>query len=365
MTADLDARLVELVRLRTTSGDPAPQRRAMEVLMDACAGRARVRAHDLDGSHPWVLLDADVDPQIPRLLLAAHVDTVPVADPGSWKHDPYGAEIEDGVLHGRGSADMKAGLLGSLVAACRGWEAGGAVALLLTSDEEIGSLGALRACAAVAALSLGTVIISEPTAGAVHRGHRGALWLEVDVTGRAAHGSTPSRGENAILKAALLVRRAAEQLPLHTDPWLGDETWNLGMLHSGEVPNIVPDLARLVVDHRVVGEAESLRTWWADQPEVGDVRVRVDLAPVHTTADLGWASEVAEGPVPYFTDASALVGAAGDVPLVVWGPGQPGVMHALDEEVSLEEVARWTNAASRLAQDWAPTSRNAVASRDA
>src|SRR3712207_2283818 len=116
-------------------------------------------------------------------------------------------------------------------------------------------------------------------------GHKGALWLAVRTAGRAAHGSTPERGHNAVLDLAALLARAGGVLPFRTHPFLGTETWNPGVVAGGTVPNVVPDRAEVVVDMRTVANGGDLLAWWRAQPEVADVEVRVDLPPVGTPAD--------------------------------------------------------------------------------
>src|SRR5918998_1398967 len=163
-------------------------------------------------------------------------------------------------------------------------DAGTPVALLLTSDEEIGSQGAAAAAAAVAELPVGAVVVPEATGNQVVLGHKGALWLAVRTAGRAAHGSTPERGHNAVLDLAALLGRAGGQLPLRTDPFLGTETWNPGVVAGGTVPNVVPDRAEVLVDQRTVADGDALLRWWREQPEGADVAVRVGLPPVGTPA---------------------------------------------------------------------------------
>src|SRR5690606_8573207 len=102
-----------------------------------------------DRDHPWTLLRTPTDPGRRQLLLACHVDTVPVPEPGDWARDPFGADLDGGRVWGRGGSDMKAGLVAA-AAAVAGADPETPVALLLTSDEEIGSQGAAAAAAAVA-----------------------------------------------------------------------------------------------------------------------------------------------------------------------------------------------------------------------
>jgi succinyl-diaminopimelate desuccinylase len=349
--------LRELVRRATVSGDADAQRDVIGTVTDVVRERAphlEVTA-GRDRDHPWALLRTPADPGRPQLLLACHVDTVPATDPGGWQRDPFGADVEEDRVWGRGGSDMKAGVVAA-AAALAGADPGVPVALLLTSDEEIGSQGAAVAAAAVAEQPIGAVIVPEATGNQVVLGHRGALWLAVRTAGRAAHGSTPERGHNAVLDLAGLLARAGGEIPLRTDPFLGTETWNPGIVSGGTVPNVVPDRAEVVVDMRTVADGAPLLRWWREQPEVADVDVRVDLPSVGTPADDPWVATlpapVRTGPATYFTDASVLTRVVGGAPIVVWGPGTPAVMHAVDEYVELAEVQQAAAAFGDVVRAW-------------
>ncbi|MCX6475569.1 M20/M25/M40 family metallo-hydrolase, partial [Rhodococcus sp. (in: high G+C Gram-positive bacteria)] len=215
--------LSELVALDTVSGEAAPQRRVMDSIVSLVLSRApqaKVES-DLTGNHPWALITNEAAPSAARLLFACHVDTVPVGTVSDWEFDPYAAQVDGELFLGRGTSDMKAGLVAATAAVVEAFERGVPVALLLTSDEEIGSLGAVRSADAVANLEVGAVIVPEATGNLINLGHRGALWLEVSVKGKAAHGSTPQRGTNAVLKLLDVVDRARRELPLSSDAFLG------------------------------------------------------------------------------------------------------------------------------------------------
>ena len=123
--------------------------------MDAVASVVRARhprvavQGDASGPHPWLLLTNEAPPEAARLMFACHVDTVPPGDLANWQFDPFAADIDNGLLLGRGTSDMKAGVVAAAAAVIGAVEHGIPVALLLTSDEEIGSLGARAARAAV------------------------------------------------------------------------------------------------------------------------------------------------------------------------------------------------------------------------
>jgi succinyl-diaminopimelate desuccinylase len=250
---------------------------------------------------------------------------------------------------------MKAGLVAA-AAAVAAADPQTPVALLLTSDEEIGSKGAAAAAAAVADLRVGAVVVPEATGNEVVLGHRGALWLAVRAQGVAAHGSTPHRGRNAVLELVALLGRAGAGLPLGRHPFLGGETWNPGVIAGGTVPNVVPDRAEVVIDQRTVGDGTALLDWWRAQPEAAEVEVLVDLPAVVTPAEDPWVATLPAGvraqPATYFTDASVLRPVVGDAPIVVWGPGTPAVMHAVDEYVEVAELEQATAALSGVLGRW-------------
>jgi succinyl-diaminopimelate desuccinylase len=354
---DLVALVRELVRRPTVSGDAGAQRDVLGTLTEVLRERAPHLqvTEGRDRDHPWTLLRTPADPDRRQLLLACHVDTVPAADPAAWQRDPFDADLDAGRVWGRGGSDMKAGVVAA-AAALAAADPGTPVSLLLTSDEEIGSRGAAAAAAAVAELPVGAVVVPEATGNQVVLGHKGALWLAVRTAGRAAHGSTPERGHNAVLDLAALLARAGAALPFRTDPFLGTETWNPGVVAGGTVPNVVPDRAEAVVDMRTVTDAGELLAWWRAQPEVADVEVRVDLPPVGTPADDPWVASlpapVRPTPATYFTDASVLVQVVRGAPIVVWGPGTPAVMHAVDEYVELAELEQAAAAFTDVVTRW-------------
>jgi succinyl-diaminopimelate desuccinylase len=345
----------ELIGRRTISGDAAAQRDTLGAVVEVLRERAPHLevTHGRDPDQPWTLLRTQTAPDRPQLLLACHVDTVPVPDADEWQRDPFGADLDGGRVWGRGGSDMKAGLVAS-VAALAGADPETPVALLLTSDEEIGSKGA--AASAVADQRIGAVIVPEATGNQVVLGHKGALWLAVRTAGRAAHGSTPERGHNAVLDLAALLNRAGDEIPLRSDEFLGTETWNPGAVTGGAVFNVVPDRAEALIDMRTVADGGALLRWWQAQPEVADVEVRVDLPPVGTPADDPWISTlpgpVQPKPATYFTDASVLVEVVQGAPIVVWGPGNPAVMHARDEFVEVAELEQAASAFGDVVRRW-------------
>lgn len=334
--------LKQLVRHRSDSRDHGEQRELQARIVDKLKTTIqglRIRQGPAE-EYPWTLVTTGPSAEV-MLLFACHVDTVPVGDPGQWAHPPFSGHTDGARIYGRGTVDMKGGIAAAAAALALAKELNKHVGLLLTADEEVGSLGAPDAVGSLIGQRIGAVIIPEATDNKVVLGHRGALWLRVRSDGLAAHGSTPDRGINAALKISAVLLRAQHQLPLSGDSFLGAESWNPGILAAGSAANIVPDSAEAVIDMRVVGDGGALLNWWKDQPEIASVETVLSLQALRTkaTAPLSTGdAEIDRDPAPYFTDGSALAQALPGVPIVIWGPGTSDQMHARDESLELQSL---------------------------
>jgi acetylornithine deacetylase/succinyl-diaminopimelate desuccinylase len=306
----------------------------------------------------------------PHLMLCGHTDTVPLnaGDPGVG----FRGEVEDGRLVGRGAADMKGALaaMASALVALRSSGAlrHGAVTLAAVVDEEMQSLGAEhlvrsgeRADAAV---------VGESTGNRIAVGHRGLEWLEIELTGRAAHGGRPREGVSAVVGAARFVEACERELPrrfaARTHPVVGPPSFNVGTIRGGDQPSTVAARCLLRADRRSVpGESydgivaelrELLAAVEAGLPGLSsDVRrmpggmATLEHRALVTPADhplvraaaaareleCGAAGELTV--FPAWTDAALLASFAG-IPAIVLGPGDLGVAHSPRESVAVEEL---------------------------
>lgn len=344
----------ELVRLDTTSESPG-EVAGLETVAGWFAERGDLEVilrEDADGE-PTGLVVVPRGEREDLLLLSSHVDTVP-ADPSGWTHDPWGAEIVDGWLYGRGASDMKSGLAAqaaALLSAPAGCRAGFAV----SRNEENGCRGTLEVIEALrgAGASAGALIVGEPTDGELVLGHKGPLWVDVTTEGVAAHGSTPELGVSAIAAMSDLIARAARELPLREHPELGRESVNIGRIVGGTIRNAVPEHCAIAVDMRTVdADPEPLLAWWRAQPEVAQVIIDTHLPALWTSPEDPWVASLqaplAPRPVGFGTEAGLLAAAFELERAVIWGPGPMSSMHAVDERVrltALDEAARGYRAA--------------------
>jgi acetylornithine deacetylase len=290
------------------------------------------------------------------LLLCGHLDTVGV----DGMADPHAPRVEGDRLHGRGAYDMKAGVAAALVA-CREAAArdlAGDVVVAAVADEEHASLGVQEALRAVSA---DAAIVTEPTELELIVAHKGFVWMEVEVTGRAAHGSRPHLGVDAIVKAGPILTALGaldEALGDRTDPLLGRGSIHAGLIEGGSELSSYPARCVLGLERRTLPDetaagveaelADLLDACRAADPELVAaqhtllVRDPFRVAPdaevvevVRAAAARMLAYAPAIGGASYWADA-AFIAAAG-IPTVMFGPGGEGA-HAAEEWVSISDT---------------------------
>ena len=305
----------------------------------------------------------------PSLMLCGHVDTVGV----DGMRDPFDPKERDGRLFGRGAQDMKGGVAAMIdaarVAAERGFSAGRLIVAAVV-DEEYASVGA---DALVTAWSADMAVVTEPTDLQIAVGHKGFAWIDVVAHGRAAHGSRPKDGRDAILRMGRVLAkleqldRALQARPPH--PVMGTGSLHASLIAGGRELSSYPDRCELQFERRtVVGETgerareeveEILRELRREDPEFqADARLTFARPPYETPSGhplpdaLAAAASAAGGrPAPrvgmsFWTDA-AILGHAG-IPTVLFGPGGAG-LHSTEEYVNVDDVLACRDALAALA----------------
>jgi len=318
-------------------------------------------------------------PRAPVLLWDAHQDTVPAE---GMTIDPFTPTELDGRMYGRGSCDVKGGLA-AMVAALERLAAEptrrATVVLAATVGEEFGFVGAIALArlwdpgAAVAGdaaarelvgLRPVAAVVAEPTRLDLVMAHKGSLKWRIRVHGRACHGAFPERGENALYaaaRAAIALERLAGELQARAaDHPCGPPTLSLGTLHGGTGVNLVPDLAILELERRLLPEetAAAARSEVIDRVAAACPGVRIEHdEPFNESFGLAdgsadpaaapWVTALARAAASanagrrtaarYGTNAG--VYAAAGVPSVVFGPGSIAQAHTADEWIELAQVA--------------------------
>ncbi|MDX1951797.1 MAG: M20/M25/M40 family metallo-hydrolase [Verrucomicrobiota bacterium] len=297
-------------------------------------------------------------PATSRILLAPHLDTIGDA---TMPPEMFLPQVRDGRLHGRGACDTKGSVAAMLTALMEVAMSGRRpqqteVVFAGLVDEEESQSGS-RALAR-SGIQADLAIVGEPTELKIITAHKGDLWLKVRTHGTAAHGSKPHLGVNAIQAMIPILQwikeEYAQELQKRKHPLLGAPTINIGSIHGGTQPNIVPDFCEISLDRRTV-PAES------DEFVLQEISKGIapfggelisskgnSCLPMETDPNLPLVRQFfslagQEKPlgVDFFCDASIL--AASGIASIVFGPGSIAQAHTADEFIELTSLENGTD----------------------
>ncbi|HEV7625985.1 MAG TPA: ArgE/DapE family deacylase [Streptomyces sp.] len=308
----------------------------------------------------------------PTLMFEGHTDVVTEGRAEDWSVDPYGAEIRDGKLWGRGSADMKSGLA-AMIHGVRGLQLAGSfpgrIVLGVLCDEEDMMLGAKAFAASPLAAEVDGVIVCEPEGYEVCTSAHGGIRLRLALTGVMAHGAMPQEAKSPLVAAARIIEALAgvqKWAVQHygTHPHAGAVTVTPTVVHAGDPAqlNVIPahglvgidvrtvpgtDHAELIDRVRQSAEEAALTAGVAVDLAVVDDRPAIEIDQGHpvvsavVTGHLGvHGVPPAFGAVPGTTDGTILTRDAG-LPTVVYGPGGKWIAHQKDEYVEVAEIGEY------------------------
>ena len=290
-----------------------------------------------------------------RIMLTPHMDVVP-AEP-----DAFTPKIKNGCLFGRGACDTKGSIASFFHAFLRlsketNRPKNTEIIFVGLVDEEFGQAGSRLLGQKGPKANL--AIAGEPTNLKVVSAHKGNLWIRLSTTGKAAHGSTPQHGTNAITRMSpileVLINDYRKLLSEKNHHLLGSPTINIGAIRGGSQPNVVPDSCQIDIDRRTIpGETDEsvekemkhlFRKLKIKSPNFSATR-SVPCPPLDTDPSLPLVQSFLKASnrrttigVPYFTDASPI--SMGGTPALVYGPGNIAQAHSKNEWVSLEEVEK-------------------------
>jgi succinyl-diaminopimelate desuccinylase len=371
LTRDL-VRIPSVVR----PGDPSATEAAVATHVEQWMRREgfEVEVQDVAPGRPNVLgLLGDAGAG-PTLLLEGHTDVVTEGNPAEWTYPPFGGDVVEGRLYGRGSADMKSGLAAAMIAAAAlkrsGVRLGGRLVVGALVDEEGDMIGAKHLCTTPIGRALSAAIICEPEQNELCLEQRGVVWARVTVRGRMAHGAMPEAGINPITALGALLREApalerrlrriCRRSP-HLRPPTVTPTVVLSPAQGVPQSNVIPSAAQATLDVRLT-----------PGPEADEVGKEIDLACQRAMeacpgATVEWqpvngyrlATRVERneplvramvravrhatgrparfGGVPGSTDGTILRMTLG-IPIVTCGPGNRLIPHQVDEYVEVAEL---------------------------
>ena len=309
----------------------------------------------------------------PALMFAGHLDVVGVE---GMSHPPFKAETKDGRLYGRGSADMKGGIAAMCAAAATAVTSDSKKSVIIAAvvDEEYESLG-MRALLA-SGIRAEAAVLTEPTRLAICPAHRGFVWMNVAIRGKAAHGSRYDIGVDAITHAGLLLaeldtlEKTRESGRTHR--LLGRTSLHASTISGGTGMSTYPEVCELAIERRTLpGESTDdalaevrsamARVKARDSRFDASLSLNTAQAPSDVDAEsaivqrLVSALRAEDLPAPVeglsaWTDA-ALLNEAG-IPAICFGPGDIALAHSAEEWVPIDEIEKATRVLARLASDW-------------
>jgi succinyl-diaminopimelate desuccinylase len=307
----------------------------------------------------------------PALAFNAHLDVVPIGERSAWKYDPFGAEIHDGKIYGRGAGDDKASVAAQTFAAIAVARAGiplkGSLIVNEVADEEIGGIHGAKFVVEAGYIKPDFVIVGEQTMNRVALGEKGGSGTHIKVHGRTAHGALPWEGANAIEAMGVIIAairnelypRLAKRTHEHFHPSSG----SINLFSGGIKANVVPDFAEIYIDRRLI-PGESPQDSLEELSEIvlravdGWDGIRVDIEMHDLAKPASWtdvntplaqaaiAANVRVGLSPEVTGFSMATDgryfAAAGYPTIIYGPGDPKLAHIPDEWVGVDEILEAT-----------------------
>ncbi len=320
-----------------------------------------------EGTPPIDNLYARVGSDGPNFCFAGHTDVVPPGDKGLWRHDPFAGEIRDGMLHGRGAADMKSAIAAFVHAAQRHLAAGplkGSISLLITGDEEgpaingtVKVLDWLKSRGEV----LSHCIVGEPTSTAragdtLKIGRRGSLTTRVAVRGVQGHVGYPAKARNPIPAMAALVQRLSSHVLDEGTAHFEPSTLSFTTLDVGNpAGNVIPAEARAQFNIRFNDSQspDGLKRWIESEAEAVraasgcEIALKFELGANAFLTEPGKFVSLVADAARQVIDAPPSISTTGGTsdarfikehcPVVELGlPG--GTMHKTDECVAVDEI---------------------------
>ena len=359
MNSDQVTRLLqELVRIPSVTpvGNPGTPHTGEAQLAGFIADFLRklgldVEQHDVQPGRPNVVGRFSSRGAKRSIALAPHTDTVSVA---GMVIDPFGGEVRDGRLFGRGACDTKGSAAAMLAALARcvrdkDFRAGDLdVFFCAVMGEETGSEGARALCQR--GFKVDFAMAGEPTNCRAVHAHKGSLWFKVITRGKSCHAATPERGENAIRKMATVVEGLLDNPAFPpADPILGLPTISVGAIRGGSATNIVPEYCEIEVDRRLIPGEQADRIMAEIRDRFGvEIQTNRVCPPLFTPAENPFirALGVPVCGAPWFCDASVF--AEFGSPAIAFGPGDIAQAHTADEFIELTELHRATDVLERF-----------------
>lgn len=305
------------------------------------------------------------DPTLKKLYFNGHLDTVPIGEQ-PWTEDPFGGEIKNGRIFGRGTTDMKGGVAALLetmmILKEKEYLLEQDVVFVGTVGEEVDCIGIRKAVEMGLIENPGAILIAEPSSLDLYTAHKGALWLEIRTYGKTAHGSMPKEGINAIESMMFILNELEKVKFNESDDLLGKMSQSINVIDGGVATNVVPDYCTVKLDFRTVENAQNYEI--INQIELiiekasktvdgfqADYVVLHNLKPLKNKNESAFIEELQhmneelyqrsfkERSANYYTDGSVLREHF-NCPILIYGAGDTALAHQPDESISIMDLEK-------------------------
>jgi len=317
-----------------------------------------------------------------RLIYHAHIDTVSSGNVDNWSFDPFSGQIHNEAVYGRGAGDDKGSVASQVMAMVTLARAGipltCSLQLAIVADEESGGQQGTHFLCDSGKLKPDALVIGEQTNNEIAIAERVACGIDLIVFGKGAHGAMPWAGDNAILKTARvlewLVSHYFPLLAAKCHPYLPPATLNIGRISGGIQWNIVPDFCKVEMDRRLLpGEsrdeemqvirnildayAENVEPLHYELFSAGEVTANVNTSPNHPFVITGSEALFAINNekiklTGYMQTSDGRWFARDNIPIIIFGPGDPSLAHANDEYVPIKHLVEAARFLTLLALRW-------------
>jgi succinyl-diaminopimelate desuccinylase len=308
--------------------------------------------------------------------LSGHLDVVPVTSPEEWRHEPFGGEIEDGKMYGRGTSDMKSGLAALVIAMINTKEEGrfnGTLRFYGTTDEESGLLGSKHLADLGYAKDLDAILIGEPQYGDVVDQNNGALVYNVISEGISGHSSKPEAGINAIDNLVDYVQAVRERMETeinkeeNNDPRVGKLVHTLATIEGGVQSNVIPGIASALFSARTTPTftneqySEILQSvldeWNAKDGYKLSVEVEREFTPAVGPKDSRLIQVIQQESHEPDVGVTAMAGGTDlsefqrgnlEMEVAIYGPGEFSQAHVIDEYVYVDSYINFIDTYEKI-----------------
>lgn len=351
--------LQDLIQMKTINGEEKQAAQYFKGLFEGYGIEAKVIDHGDNRSSLVAEMEGKKNGK--TLALSGHFDVVMVDDESVWSHDPFGGEIDNGKMYGRGTTDMKAGVAASIIAMLELKEENadfnGSIRFLGTAGEEIGMVGSKALTEQGYSRDIDGLILGEPSSGNdIHYAHKGLLNYTVRSQGQSGHSSSPD-SVNAVEVLNDFISSLKEEMDKIEEEYengiLGPTLHSFTVINGGTQPNSIPEKASVTAVVRTIPEFSNEQLIekveeiieQTNEKSGGELKLEVnqksELVITNPDSDLIQATKQVVGDqqvtgVGAVTDASSFAAGGNDFDVAMRGPGKMELAHMPDEYVEVD-----------------------------